>query len=65
MLKLGDNKEVVKDLSDLMKYMPENGLVELVVMDPPYGQNKAAWDTTEKAEQWLGKVFLKPSFNIP
>jgi DNA modification methylase len=39
-LKLGDNKEVVKDLPDLMKYMPENGLVELVVMDPPYGQNK-------------------------
>lgn len=59
-------------------YMDEKALVELMVIDPPYGLNKASWDGKEEAQEWaqtlipkivaslkdVGENFLSPTFKI-
>ena len=59
-------------------YMDEKALVELMVIGPPYGLNKASWDGKEEAQEWaqtlipkivaslkdVGENFLSPTFKI-
>lgn len=39
--------------------LPEKSLISLVVIDPPYGLDKAHWDTPEAAEKWASQIIPK------
>ena len=74
-----DCSQFADDLPMLIEsYFPEKALVELMVIDPPYGLNKARWDSAKEAEKWAQSVipgiitslqnveadFLSPTFKI-
>ncbi len=55
-MKYGSCETVAQDLESLLERIGTGARVGLIVIDPPYGLNKADWDTPELAEKFCGVI---------
>jgi site-specific DNA-methyltransferase (adenine-specific) len=52
------NQLINKDCIEALKQVPDKS-VNLIVIDPPYNINKAAWDRIANYNEWMLSVFLE------
>ena len=55
----GDSAEVLPKLENLFQSLQSNSLIEVVVLDVPYGIGKGPWDTEEMGERWAQRILPK------
>ena len=56
-LDLADSQNAAHTVPDLLAaHFPNDIKIHLIVIDPPYGTNKAPWDSQEKGREWAEKI---------